>query len=186
MLGARDLGAGDMRAGDLTAMCMRKLAVAAVLAAATASATPSMAADLGYNDSPYSDPRYSDIYRHPAPPPPAYTERYAPPPAYRESYPVPAVPVQPQRHGQDAPPGCTPRHLIKDRLESRGWQDFHDPQPMGNVVHIRARRPSGRLFDITLDRCSGEVLGIEPLDRRAAEAPPPDDWRYARPRFERY
>ena len=67
---------------------------------------------------------------------------------------------------------------VRGRLESRGWQDFHDPQVMGNVVHIRARRPNGRLFDLTLDRCSGEVLAGRGGDRRAADGPAAGDWRY--------
>ena len=174
----------------LAASLMAAAALSATLAAtlaATLSATPATAADLTYRDEPYAEPRYGDVYRPPAPPPRAYVEGYAPPPAYREVYPAPAVPVYPppQRFGQDVPAGCTPRHLVKERLESRGWHDFHDPQPMGNVVHIRARRPSGRLFDLTLDRCSGDVIAMEPMEQRAAEGPP-QDWRYGRPRYEGY
>lgn len=152
-------------------MTMRKFVLAALLAASAVVATPVIAADLGYRDQAYEDPRYSDIYRHPPPPPPAYRHE--------------------QRFGgyDGRRDGCTPREQVRDRLEARGWQDFHDPQPMGNVVHIRARRPNGRLFDLTLDRCSGEVLNAEVIDRRAAAVapppPPPEDWRYGRPSYER-
>ena len=166
-------------------MTIRKFVLVASLAASAVLATPIFAADLGYRDQVHEDPRYSDIYRHPAPlPPPVYREeRYipAPPPPYRQE----------QRYGNDVRrDGCVPRELVRDRLESRGWQDFHDPQPMGNVVHIRARRPNGRLFDLTLDRCSGEVLQVEVIDHRAADVVPPptmppQDWRYGRPSFER-
>ncbi len=167
-------------------MTMRKFVIAASLAASAVAATPVFAADLGYRDQAYEDPRYSDIYRHPAPPPPPIyrDERYVPapppPPAYRQE----------QRYGGYDPrrDGCTPREQVRDRLEARGWQDFHDPQPMGNVVHIRARRPNGRLFDLTLDRCSGEIIQTELIDRRAAAVvppPPPQNWRYGPPPYER-
>lgn len=176
-------------------MSLRKLFIAAFLAATAAGAAPSIAADLdqgySYKDSPYDDPRYSDIYRHPAPLPapryatpyppmatPPYVEqRYAPPPP-----PPPAYGADP-RYGYDnrQAAGCVPRDVIRGQLEARGWHDFHDPHPAGNVVHIRARRPSGQVFDITLERCSGRVLGVEPLNQHAAVPPPPppqQDWRY--------
>lgn len=148
-------------------MSIGKFVVAAALAASAVVVTPVFAADLSYQDQGYQERRYGDVYRQP------------PPPAYR----------QPQRYGYESRrDGCVPREQVRDDLEARGWQDFHDPQPMGNVVHIRARRPSGRLFDLTLDRCTGEVLQAEAIDHRAAAAPlppPPQDWRYGRPTFER-
>lgn len=174
-------------------MSVRKLVVALVAAAAAAGTVTARAADLdhgySYKDSPYDDPRYSDIYRHPAPPPPRYAQPYYPPPPPLATPPY----VEAPRYAPPPPPpaygygsrysddsrvaaGCVPREMIRRHLEARGWQDFHDPQPMGNVVHIRARRPSGQLFDITLDRCSGKVLGIEP--QQHAAVPPPPDWRY--------
>ena len=168
-------------------MTIRNFVLAASVAASAVLATPVFAADLVYRDQAYEDPRYSDIYRHPAPPPVYRDERYIPappPPAYRQE----------QRYGYDGQrdgrrEGCVPREFVRDRLEARGWQDFHDPQPMGNVVHIRARRPNGRLFDLTLDRCSGEVLNAEVIDSRAAAAPPPlpppQDWRAAPAPYER-
>ncbi len=159
-------------------MSITKFVVGIALATSVVVAMPVCAADLVYQNQPYQDPRYSDSYRQP--PPPVYRdERYAPPPAFRQE----------QRYGYDGQrDGCTPREQVRDNLEARGWQDFHDPQPMGNVVHIRARRPNGRLFDLTLDRCSGEVLQAEVIDNRAAAAPPlppPQDWRYGRPSYER-
>lgn len=160
--------------------------VAVVAAGALAIAPPLSAADLDYGPAagtPYDDPRYSDIYRHPAPPP-RYAAPYAlpPPPVHRQEH------WGPPPHRYDRPDpriagNCLPQQVIRDRLERRGWGDFHDPQVAGNVVHIRARRPSGRLFDLTIDRCSGEVLGAEMIDRRAAQAPlPPMDWRWREPR----
>jgi hypothetical protein len=170
---------GTMSMSKTPESCIKVIVAALGLAAALAS-SPLAAADLAYRDgAPYDDPRYSDIYRHPAPPPPVYREEhYVPPP--------PAPP--PRRYGHDVrPSGCTPQHVIRDRLESRGWHDFHDPQVRGDVVHIRARRHSGREFDLTVDRCTGEVLGAELIDRRAAQVlPPPGDWRYGERPFGRY
>ena len=74
--------------------------------------------------------------------------------------------------------------VIRDRVESRGWHDFHDPQVPGNVAHIRARRANGHVFDLTVDRCTGQVLGAEAVDNRSAQAP---DWRYReQPRYRQY
>jgi hypothetical protein len=171
-------------------MTLRAQLVAAVAALVAA---PALAADLDYTDrSPYDDPRYSDIYSHPAPPPPRYAYPVPPAPVYRDDryaappqYVPPPPPHRQQgRHAAD----CVPRAQVRHRLESRGWHDFHDAQPMGEVVHIRARRPSGRLFDLTLDRCSGEVLGVEAIDHRAAAAPPPPppDWRWRERPYGRY
>lgn len=149
-----------------------------------AAAVPASAADLGYShgsmkDGPYDDPRYSDVYRHPAPQPryaaplppaPVYPpqhyppQHYAPPPPAYYGGPAP-------RHGQ-APPDCLPRHVIRQRLEARGWHDFHDAQVSGNVAHTRARHRNGGMFDVTVDRCSGEILQAEAIDNRHAYAPP--------------
>ena len=59
-----------------------------------------------------------------------------------------------------------PRDIVRDRLHADGWGDFHDLEPRGSVVRIEARRPSGRLFDLTIERCSGEIL-----DARAVDGP---------------
>jgi hypothetical protein len=174
-----------------TAMTVRKL-VAAAAAAIAAGTLAASAADLDYSlkDSPYDDPRYSDIYKHPTPAP-RYAKPYYPPapphaapPYVEERYAPPPPPVygynqQPNYYNSRTATGCVPRETIRAHLESRGWHDFHDPQPMGNVVHIRARRPSGQLFDITLDRCSGRILALDPMNQHAAVPPPPPyDWRY--------
>lgn len=192
-------------------MATRKLIIAAT-AAIMIGALPAVAADLGYSlkDRPYDeDPRYSDIYRHPAPPPPprVYAAPYPPPMVYRQDrYATPPYvpPHEPQyrqeeyrqegyrqegyrqdgyrqdgRYAGD----CLPRDAVQAKLQQRGWFDFHDPQVSGNVVHIRARRDNGRLFDLTVDRCSGQVLGADAIHDRAAQAPlapMPQDWRQRR------
>jgi hypothetical protein len=178
-------------------MRTRQLFAVAAAALGLAAALPANAADLNHGypaGSAFDDRRYSDIYRHPAPqaPPPRYAEPYyappaAPPPyAYREPQHY-APPPPPYRNEGRIAGDCLPRHIIRQRLEGRGWHDFHDPQVAGNVAHIRARRPNGNLFDLTVDRCTGEVLQAQLIDQRSALAPmPPPDWRYRDDRRYRY
>ena len=42
----------------------------------------------------------------------------------------------------------------------------HDGALKGNVAVVRARRPSGRLFELTIERCSGEIVSAYPLESR--------------------
>lgn len=144
---------------------------------------PSAAADLsGATEygSPYDDPRYADIYRHP----PHRSE------VYRDSYKDDAprrhaddddadVPYARRADRDYLPPmrpdyryaeqrrdrrniDCVPRELIRDRLRAEGWQDFHDVTIDGEVAILSARRPSGRLFELEIHRCSGEVVEARP------------------------
>lgn len=59
--------------------------------------------------------------------------------------------------------------VVRDRLLAEGWGDFRDFEPRGRVVLVQARRPSGRLFDLTIDRCSGEVVDARPVSGPRAE-----------------
>jgi hypothetical protein len=65
-------------------------------------------------------------------------------------------------------------------LQSQGWHAFHDVDIRGELVTVRARRPSGRLFDLTVDRCSGEVVNARPVLGPPlgpyAYGPPPRRW----------
>ncbi len=179
-------------------MLTRTHIVAAAALLGLAGTAPAQAADLDHGfppGSPYEDRRYSDIYRHPAPPPPPaprYSQPYyAPPPVYREEqrYAPPPPPYAEPRYRNDGRVAgdCLPRHVIRERLESRGWHDFHDPQVAGNVAHIRARRANGQVFDLTVDRCTGQVLQAEGIDHRSAEAPQPQpQWRYRDDRYRQY
>lgn len=149
------------------------MSASARLAAAFAVAAPlfvcavsASAADLG---SPYDDPRYGDAYA------PGYSRDYAGPPAEFE-------PVDPPRDGyldHDAddfggPPhrwsrlddGCLPRRAIRARLRADGWHDFQDLDLRGSVAVVTARSPSGRPFDLTVDRCSGDIVDARPLEGR--------------------
>jgi hypothetical protein len=181
-------------------MDMKSWVLAAGLCAGLA-ATAVQAADLDDTGPPpdrrgsaYDDPRYADMYRYPprqpapgyavpAPPAPGYAVPAPPPPrdyAYREdeydryreprrySYSDPRAP-----YGQ----GCVPREAIKHRLMSEGWHDFHDGELQGNLATVHARRPSGRLFRLTVDRCSGDVVTARPLEGRPyAYGPPMRRW----------
>ncbi len=93
-------------------------------------------------------------------PPPAYNDRDdddddGPPPAARKY-------SGPSHNGQ----GCVRSEQVRDRLSGMGWQDFHGGAPQGDLVTLRARRPSGRLFELTLQRCSGEIVEARPLEPR--------------------
>lgn len=149
----------------------------------------------GYDD-PYDDPRYADIYRHPPPRADVYREsfkdddaRYRAPP--RDDYDDDGDDVPPRRYSDRdrgylppmrEPPrfssvdrfrddrrhdGCTPRHLVKQRLRAEGWSDFHDLALDGDTARVRARRPSGRLFELQVDRCSGEIVNARPFGPHA-------------------
>lgn len=155
---------------------------AAALMAGTAGA---FAADLDYGRVPidrhsaYEDPRYRDIY---GPPPVAVVP--APPPRYYSTAPVPPIPPayvyrdrDYDRHYRDrdfgrydddrVAAGCLPRDEIRRRLVNDGWREFRDLELRGDVARIRARRPSGDLYTLRIDRCSGEVVGTELLERGA-------------------
>jgi hypothetical protein len=155
---------------------------AGVLAAAlSVGASPGRAADLDYGPLPsdryssaYEDPRYRDIYG--SGPPPAYGQQYdqaVPPP------PVPAPPVYSYKDGPGYPPpryaeaypddrygnGCLPRSEIRRRLVTEGWRDFHDLEIRDNSAVVRARRPSGDLYRLKVDRCTGDIVKASLLER---------------------
>jgi len=168
---------------------MRSWVLAAGLMAAAVS-TGARAADLDEGPPPdrygsaYDDPRYADIYKYPrapgyAVPPPSgpYGGPYAAAPPY-VAPPIPRERVYREDDDDDGPGPrrysyaervppyggrCLPREVIKDRLLRHGWQDFHDGDVRGEVAIIHARRPSGRPFLLTIDRCSGEIVSAQPL-----------------------
>ena len=113
------------------------------------------AADVGddRDDRTYSDPRYRGQ-------PPAYNDRDdddddGPPPAARK-YSGPAP------YGQT----CAQSDQVRQRLTDMGWRDFHGGQPQGDIVTLRARRPNGRLFELTMHRCTGQIVEARPLEPR--------------------
>jgi hypothetical protein len=155
------------------------------LALVTAAAVgPAMAADLEgpapQYGSAYDDSRYADIYRYP-PPQPAYQPPAPRPPAYRDED-DDDVYGGPQRYSYRPGPQyntCVPREQVRYRLTSAGWYDFHDAALHGEVATVQARRPNGRLFELTIHRCSGEILAARPLEPRRAWGPFARRWGYA-------
>jgi hypothetical protein len=175
---------------------MKSWLLAASLLAAAVTTTGAQAADLDEGPPPdrygaYDDPRYADIYKYPRPP--AYA---VPPPG--PIYGRPPIPREevyrddddeydrgPRRYSYNEPrapyrAGCVPRAEIKHRLLRHGWQDFHAADARGEVAIVHARRPSGRLFALTIERCSGEIISVRPLEGRPygpyAYGPPPRRW----------
>jgi hypothetical protein len=163
------------------------LAIAAGLSSARA-------ADLPYEErsgSAYEDPRYADMYGREPSRPKTYTYRYDAPPSpppveYGFRAPVPRERVyrddsykdygrdygqgfgrRDDGHGERyaQKPGCTPKEVVQRELERDGWRGFHDAHAIDrNVGTVKARRPSGRLFELRVERCSGEVLSARPLE----------------------
>lgn len=165
--------------------------VASLLAAATMIPAASYAADPGDDDD------VPGAYKRKAPPP-GYNNQYDDdddddrPPAKRYSGPPPAPPPGYKYSGPPVPPAgmnCARSEQVRQRLTEMGWQDFHGGQQQGDVVVMKARRPSGRLFELTLQRCSGQIVEVRPLEGRPYafnnDRPPYDD-RYNRPNAERY
>jgi hypothetical protein len=117
--------------------------------------------------SPYDDPRYGDIYRHPPPPSRHAEPRYyePPPPPYipRDRYgylePMPRIPGFREHRYAEREMRCLPRHEIKRMLHERGWHEFQEVELSGEVAFLNARRASGNLYELRIDRCTGEVIG---------------------------
>ncbi|MDX2159597.1 MAG: hypothetical protein SFW09_24085 [Hyphomicrobiaceae bacterium] len=184
---------------------MKALSLSAgVLAAALAiAAMPAAAADLDYGYVPppdrygsaYDDPRYRDLYGPEPAPPRVYS--YAPRPVEPRYYdPPPPGPVPPgyvygDRYAERPPgddwryaDGCVPRREIKRRLVEDGWSEFHDLDARGTVARIKARRANGDLFTLKVDRCTGDILRADLLERHGIGpyadrgGPPPYGRRY--------
>ncbi|MBO0764455.1 MAG: hypothetical protein J2P50_07695 [Hyphomicrobiaceae bacterium] len=155
---------------------MRSWLLAAGLIAA-AAASPALAADIdgvppprhGPYGGPYSGP-YDDPHYAPKAPPQSYYDDDDDDGRYEGRPPPQKYTYTPPRYASP-PPGrtCVRSEEVRDRLTSQGWNNFHDGKPVSEgLVSLRARRPSGRLFELTLHRCSGEVLEARPLEPRPA------------------
>jgi hypothetical protein len=162
-------------------MSVRLAAVTAVTASLFASALPAASADLYqppyeprgdayYDEGPVPYDRYDRYVErepdHPVPPRSVYGGKGFAPPSEWSGY-------RPRVRYED---DCVPRRIARARLREDGWRDFHDFERRGDVVLVRARRRSGRLFDLTIDRCSGEVVDARRLRGRR-------DFAYRPPRY---
>ncbi len=165
------------------------LAAGVLAAAVSAGATTTSAADLDYGRVPdrysgaYEDPRYRDLYG----PDQKYSQQqhyYRPVPPH---IPVPPATVyrdsdvyrphpETRRFSQGEPDdwryrnGCVPKEEVRRRLVDEGWRDFHDPELRNGYARLKARRASGDLYDLKVDRCSGEIISAD-LVRRGGYGP---------------
>ncbi len=156
---------------------MRSWLLAAGLLAAVA-ASPAQAADLdgdesppprswphsGHHDGPYADPRYARPV-----PPRAYRDDDDDDDRYNAVPPPRKYSNVPPRYAPPPPPAktCVRSEEVRERLSHEGWRDFHDGKPASDgTVTMRARRHNGRLFELTLHRCSGEIVEARPLELR--------------------
>ena len=169
---------------------MRSWVLAAGLLAAAVT-TGAQAADLDEGPPPdrygsaYDDPRYADIYKYPrgpgyGAPPPRLRRPYAGPPPY--AGPIPRERVYrddedddrdygPRRYSYSEPAPPTPGAARRANWSRSGCSARAGATSMtatcaASIATVRARRPSGRLFELTLDRCSGHVVRAEPLEGR--------------------
>lgn len=63
-------------------------------------------------------------------------------------------------------PHCAPRRIVMRRLFRNGWHDFHGLELHGPKAHVRARSDDGRLFALTIERCSGEIVAARQVEYR--------------------
>jgi hypothetical protein len=144
---------------------MRSWVLAAgLLAAITFVPVAAYAADVFDDDdrSTYKDPRLKT-----PPPAPGYNDQDdddddRSPPAKKYSGPPPYAPPGNNYSGQN----CARSEQVRRRLTDSGWQDFHDGHQQGDMVVMKARRPNGRVFELTLHRCSGQIVEVRPLEGR--------------------
>lgn len=169
-------------------------AIASFASAALPASAADLSGSSRY-ESPYDDPRYADIYGDPEPRRSRHYDSYKddrdqqpkrhaddddydddddfrPPARYAErnrGYLRPMRPdhrfAAPYREGRHNT--CVPREEIKDKLRAEGWSDFHDLTLDGAFAIVSARRPSGRLFELEVHRCSGEVVNARPQRSQA-------------------
>jgi hypothetical protein len=181
-------------------MHMKSWVLAAGLLAA-AAVPAAWAADVGEDDLPPPKGGPQGFYKKSPPPggpPPWFDDEDdddgpgAPPPPGRKY----AQPPPPAKKYSDAPPPygpkCVRSEQVREHLTSLGWSDFHEGQKQGSdLVTLRARRPSGRLFELTLHRCSGQLVDAAPLEPRrfgsyAYKAPFEQPYYYDGPRRRPY
>jgi hypothetical protein len=60
--------------------------------------------------------------------------------------------------------GCRSPDEIHNRLKRQGWWDFDTLERSGEHFTVRARRPNGTAYKLTIDGCSGRLLGAMRLN----------------------
>lgn len=130
-----------------------------------------------YGEAPSSD-RYRDSYADRD-----YGAREPLPGSIKDGYPVPMPPpsagAPPPRYAERPPArveryACLDRWQIREELRRRGWTGVRPMGGDGGIVRVRAHRfDSSSVFQLRVDRCSGEVLAARPLARHFAYR----DWR---------
>lgn len=184
-----------MRIGIAAAAGVAALASFTALATVSARAADlgrSYAADP-YEDPRYAEP-YAPPPPEPRAYEEYDNERFAPPPGYREGRdyddddnddddyedhdrrPRAYVEVEPGRVPPPPPPhyrlaergyACLRRGEIRRRLRADGWRRFRDIALDGTTGIVRAtRRGTFDAFELRVDRCTGAIVSVTPLDGR--------------------
>jgi hypothetical protein len=129
----------------------------------------SIAPPPGYYEDEEDDGRpYSKKYSYDGPPYKKYHDH-----PYKKYEDDDDDPPAPKKYGM--PPhksSCVRSEQVRDQLTSMGWRDFHAGKALSQgEVTLRARRPSGQLYELRLDRCSGEILYARPLEHSPLQPP---------------
>lgn len=135
-----------------------------------------------YGRPPYGEPGFGEPYREPYPPR-RYADRdedlYGPRELYRDDEP-PAGGLPPydfrRRHAERGAE-CLPRREIRRALRQDGWGDFEPIELRGDIAILQATRPSGRLFVLKVDRCSGRIVDVRPAEEESGR----QAWRRREP-----
>ena len=61
---------------------------------------------------------------------------------------------------------CIPRRLVLRQLRHQGWYNFTDLELRGQKATVRADNRDGGHYHLVIQRCSGEVLWADRIDRR--------------------
>ncbi|MGI9409533.1 MAG: hypothetical protein ACR2OV_05640 [Hyphomicrobiaceae bacterium] len=61
---------------------------------------------------------------------------------------------------------CIPRGQVLRRLRHQGWYNFTDLELRGQKATVRADNRDGGHYHLVIQRCSGEVLWADRIDRR--------------------
>ena len=61
---------------------------------------------------------------------------------------------------------CVPRRQVLRQLRRQGWYNFTDLKLRGRKATVRADNESGDQYHLVIQRCSGEVLWADRIERR--------------------